>query len=289
MADAFDSVYAIDAATGKEIWSFNVGSKVNGSLAVSADNGEIYANTRIEIRKLYDRGDHAELAWVSNMDMYDTGRLQRNIKVLGAEITSNGIAFLGAAGIVAGKQKFPLKLGVGLIDRETGEVRYFADGSEDSVSSMVTGPDGGMYVGNSPLRRVLGRSTFGEHVSPQPVRGGVTRFKPVGYHLMLRDGLWAIATRAENTAAIAVQAPQAAQADLFQLRQLLTQCEGILPLGREEGSKGEAYWSVMEAAVLQVRQRLTALPENPGEWQVPLRELSQKLQSTLDHTAMTEL
>lgn len=249
IADAYDTVYAIDASTGKRIWSMNVGDKVTGSLDVAADNGEVYANTRTGIKKLFDRGDHAELAWTAKLDMYDTGRFQTNFKALGAEIGANGIAFMGAAGIVAGKQKFPFKLGVGLIDRETGEIRYFVDGAEDSVSSMVIGPDGGLYVGNSPLRRVLGRATFGQELSPQPVVGGITRFKPVRYDLFLRDALQAAANRAENAASIVSIDRGAVAADIFHLGQLLKQCHQLGASGLSEGSLNTELWSRIEQAL----------------------------------------
>lgn len=249
VADAYDSVYAINTANGEHIWSFNVGDKVTGSLDVAADNGEVYANTRTGIMQLLDRGDHAELGWEANLNMYDTGRFQRNIKALGAEIGANGVAFTGAAGIVTGKQKFPLRLGAGLIDRKTGEIRYFADGAEDSVSSMATGPDGGLYVGNSPLRRVLGRATFGQSVSPQAVVGGITRFKPVRYDLFLRDVLRAAIDRAANAATIATAEPAAAAADIYQIRQLLNQCRQLGPEALAEATVTTVNWAAISEAV----------------------------------------
>lgn len=258
VADAFNSVYAIDAATGEQIWSYDVGDKVTGSLDVAADNGEVYANTRTGILQLRDLGDRAELGWKARLDMYEAGRFQRNIKSLGAEIGANGLAFTGAAGIVAGKQKFPLRLGAGLLDRKTGKIRYFADGAEDSVSSMVTGPDGGLYVGNSPLRRVLGRATFGQGVSPQPVVGGVTRFKPIRYDLFLRDALKAAADRAANAAANVPVDINAVEADVFHIGQLLTQCRQLGPKGVAEGSLSAADWAAIEETVTTAESLLEA-------------------------------
>jgi outer membrane protein assembly factor BamB len=257
VADAYDSVYAIDASNGNHIWSFNVGDKVTGSLDLSSDNGEIYANTRTEIKKLWDRGDRAELAWTANLNMYNTGRFQSNFKGLGAEITANGIAFTGAVGIVAGKQKFPFKLGAGLIDRETGEIRYFAGGAEDSVSSAVIGPDGGQYVGNSPLRRVLGRATFGKHVSPQKVVGGITRFKPIRNDVFLRDIIKAAADRAFNAAQNVGEDDGAVDADLFNLRQLLVQALQVGPRGLKEGTLLEDQWLGIKKTILTTQIELS--------------------------------
>ena len=252
VADAFGSVYAINAENGDRFWSIDVGSKVTGSLDVAADNGEVFANTRTDIKKIIDRGDHAELAWTANMDMYEPGRFQRNFKDLGAEIGANGVAFAGAVGVVAGKQRFASKLGVGLIDRETGEVIYFAEGSEDSVSSMVTGPDGGMYIGNSPLRRVLGRAILGKAHSPQPVVGGITRFKPIHQDLLIRDALWAAINRAKNAATIVSSHPQVVQQDIFQIRQLLDQCKRVAPAAMAEGSLSQGDWKRIEGLLMQV-------------------------------------
>jgi len=226
---------------------------VAGSIVVSADNKEIFANTRTDIKKLYDRGDHAELAWVANLDMYKTGRFQKNIKALGAEITANGIAFTGAAGIVAGKQKFPLKLGAGLIDRHSGEIRYFAEGAEDSVSSMSTAPDGSIYVGNSPLRRALGRATFGRHISPQPVLGGITRFKPRLYHLLILDILWAAVTRAENAELVYEIDTGASAEDLRHILALLDQIERVMPQARKEAVRSQAIWDAVSEEVKLAR------------------------------------
>ncbi|MCW8834418.1 MAG: PQQ-binding-like beta-propeller repeat protein [Colwellia sp.] len=236
VGDAFDSIYAVDASTAKQIWKLNLGAKVNGSLVVSSDNGEIYANIREQIVKVIDRGDHAEKIWATKMDMYDTGILQQNFKSLGAEIGANGLIFTGAAGVIAGNMKFPLKLGAGFIDRETGEIKYFADGSEDSVNTMVGAPDGAIYVGNSPLRRVIGRAILGNDKSPAKPKGGVTKFKPIRYDLFVRDSLWAAANRAENTANLISSHPRAVAADIKQISSLLKQGKSNITLAVAEGS-----------------------------------------------------
>ena len=259
IADAFDSVYAIDANTGKQIWSFNVGSKVTGSLTIAADNGEIYANVRTQIVKLFDRGDHAEKAWISNLDMFEAGPFQSNFKALGAEVGANGIAFTGAVGLNAGKKKFPLKIGAGILDRETGDVRYFVEGGEDSVSSMVTGPDGGLYIGNSPLRRVLARAVLGEAKSPMSVQGGITRFKPVHNHLIVRDALWAAAGRARNAATL--NNPAVVEQDIFQIIQLLDQAFGALPVAMHEGVITDELLTEFQRDINSYKAQLDRNPE----------------------------
>jgi outer membrane protein assembly factor BamB len=236
VGDAFDSIYAIDTSNAEQIWKINLGAKVNGSLVVSSDNGEIYANIREQIVKVIDRGDHAEKIWSTKMDMYDTGTLQQNFKSLGAEIGANGLIFTGAAGIIAGKMKLPSKLGAGFIDRETGEIKYFVDGSEDSVNTMVGAPDGAIYIGNSPLRRVFGRAILGESISPAKPRAGITKFKPIRYDLFVRDSLWAAANRAENTANFVDSHPRSVTADIKQISSLIKQGKTNIKLAIAEGS-----------------------------------------------------
>ncbi len=266
IGDAFDSVYAVDASNAEQIWKINLGAKVNGSLVVSSDNGEIYANIREQIVKVIDRGDHAEKVWSTKMDMYDTGILQQNFKSLGAELGANGLIFTGAAGVIAGNMKFPLKLGAGFIDRETGEIKYFADGAEDSVNTMVGAPDGAIYVGNSPLRRVFGRAILGQNKSPAKPSGGVTKFKPTRYDLFVRDSLWAAANRAENTANFVDSHPRSVAADIKQISSLIKQGKTNIKLAIAEGSLSTAQaqqlntlFTAIERDVLAEKQMLLAL------------------------------
>lgn len=266
IGDAFDSIYAVDAATAEQIWKINLGAKVNGSLVVSSDNGEIYANIREQIVKVIDRGDHAEKVWSTKMDMYETGVLQQNFKSLGAEIGANGLIFTGAAGVVAGNMKLPLKLGAGFIDRETGEIKYFADGAEDSVNTMVGAPDGAIYIGNSPLRRVFGRAILGQDKSPAKPRAGITKFKPIRYDLFVRDSLWAAANRAENTANLIDSHPRAVAADIKQISSLIKQGKTNTKLAVAEGSLSteqaqqlNSLFTTIESDVLAEKQMLVAL------------------------------
>ena len=259
IADAYDSIYAVDAQTGEQIWTLNVGNKVNGSLVNCADNGEIFVNIRTKILKVIEKGDHAELAWTADLDMYETGMFLENFNSLGAEAAANGIAFTGAAGFILGKQKMPLRLGAGLIDRETGKIIFFADGAEDSVSSMVTAPDGVIYVGNSPLRRVLGRAILGKSNSPQPVVGGITKFKPIHTELIIRDALWAAANRARNTATFVATHQDVAEADIRQIRQLLAQSLRTGPKAVVNGDLSQMKWNTIKQIVDQVGT--TIVPE----------------------------
>ncbi len=272
IADAYDTVYAIDSSDGEIIWQYNVGDKVTGSIDVAVDNGEIYANTRTDILQLIDLGESAALGWKANLDMYRPGFLQQNFKGLGAEITANGIAFTGAVGVVHGKQKFPMRLGAGLIDRKTGEIRFFADGAEDSVSSTVTAPDGSIYVGNSPLRRVLGRAILGTQHSPQKPIGGISRFKPSSYRAVLKEALWAIKVRIDNANSWQ-DSPAGAIADEWhQIKILYQQCKIVAPMAISQGEISSEEWKEIN----------TALKENIIEGNQALDKKSTQLQQLIN-------
>jgi len=49
----------------------------------------------------------------------------------------------------------PVRVGIAHVDRLTGEPRWFADGLEESLAAMSTGPDGSLYLSHSPLRRAF--------------------------------------------------------------------------------------------------------------------------------------
>lgn len=251
VADAFDSIYAIDANSGEQIWKFIVGDKVTGSLDIAVDNGELYANTRNDILQVIDKGDHAVLGWKADLNMYDAGFLQQNFKTLGAEVGANGIAFVGSAGVIAGKVKFPAKSGVGVIDRATGKVRYFADGAEDSVSSTVSDADGNIYVGNSPLRRVLGRAILGKDFSPQQVRGGVSKFKAIRLDVLVRDALQAVAMRLKNMNSVSAYPEQAFKAELYQIKALLEQANRAIPKSIEINARVD--WQAIEKMISSLK------------------------------------
>ena len=259
IANAFDLVYAVEASTGKKIWSVNVGSKVTGSLVVAADNREVYANTKQAIVKLIDRGDHAEIAWVSRLDVFEPGLFQTNFNMLGAELGANGIAFTSSVGVLAGDMRFPYKVGAGFMDRETGEIKHYIEGGEDSVSSTVTGPDGAMYIGNSPLRRVLTRVILGFDKSPREVVGGVTKFRPIHNELIIRDALWAASTRARNSAGL--DDKKVIEQDIVQIRQLLEQALRALPVALHEGAIDAGLKTSLQNIVARQRATLGSMDE----------------------------
>src|SRR5262249_36181367 len=49
----------------------------------------------------------------------------------------------------------PVRTGIAHVDRLTGATRWFADGLEESLGAMSTGPDGALYLPHAPLRRAF--------------------------------------------------------------------------------------------------------------------------------------
>jgi outer membrane protein assembly factor BamB len=256
VADAFNHLHAVNTTTGKRDWSFEAPDLITGSLTVSSDNGEIYANIRNKVIQIIDHGYYATLGWTAEMEGFVPGRFQRNFKGLGAEVAANGVALTIAVGVIAGKQKLPFKLGAGLLDRKTGKLRYFADGAEDSVSSIVISPGGEIYFGNSPLRRIFARATFGNSVSPVKPMGGVTKFKPIHSELLIRDALWAAANRAANAATIVKQNLSAGKQDIAQINQLLAQSIATGPRAISEGNLSQSKWLSIETKIHQTQELL---------------------------------
>jgi outer membrane protein assembly factor BamB len=132
-----------------ERWRINVGSQVAASIAVSADNSELYAVTRFDIIKLIDRGQSASMAWRAKLDAYPGFA---NFNALTPTITANGILVSIGAGRRIGEQQLMLKVGMGLLDRDTGELRSFAEGRDESIAVSAVGPDGAVYTAGSPVR-----------------------------------------------------------------------------------------------------------------------------------------
>lgn len=205
-----------------ERWRVDVGAQVAASIAVSADGGELYAVTRFDVIKLLDHGDSAEIVWRAQLDAYPGFD---NFNALTPTVTANGVAISIGAGRRLGSQQLLTKFGVGLLDRETGRLRSFSEGREESIAVTAVGPDGGIYTGNSPVRRALARAVLGDHLPP--LVGGIQRYRPVRLDLLVRDATCAGAARA---------APMEAGDEAGSLRTLLRQARTALP---EAVARGE--------------------------------------------------
>src|SRR5690606_31753833 len=101
-----------------------------------------------------------------------------NFNALTPTITANGIVISVAGGRnLFGNVSLLSKFGNALLDRQTGELRWFAEGREESIAVSSVGPDGATYVAHSPVRRAITRGLFGDRLPP--LVGGIQRYKPV--------------------------------------------------------------------------------------------------------------
>jgi hypothetical protein len=206
-----------------EVWRVDVGEPLVGSITVSPDNNEIYAVTRNDVFQLIDDGESGRVRWTGELTGFDGwSNVRKQSNALTATVTANGVLVaIGGGKSVLGNNVM-LHMGMGLLDRDTGKLRYFAAGGEDSVSVSGVGPDGSIYVANSPLRRAVGRALFPD-LTP-PVTGGITRFKPIRLDLLGRDAICAAADRAANASTLNPSTQFAAIAtDIRQIEVLLNQ------------------------------------------------------------------
>jgi hypothetical protein len=110
---------------------------------------------------------------------------------------------------------------MGLLDRETGHLRWFAPGREESIAVTSIGPDGAIYIAHSPVRRAVARGLLGERLPP--LIGGIQRYKPTRYDLFARDAVCAAAQLAQRWHATDAQHVDARRDDQAQTALLLRQ------------------------------------------------------------------
>ena len=214
----------------KERWRLNVGSQVAASIAVSADNAEMFAVTRYDIIKLIDHGRSGSIAWRAKLDAYPGFD---NSNALTPTITANGILVSVGAGRRIGEQQLISKFGMGLLDRESGGLRSFAEGREESIAVSAVGPDGAAYTAGSPVRRAIARAVFGDALPP--LVGGIHRYRPLRYDLLVRDASCAAADRAARWLATDPVYKASQRDDVAQIGILLRQAIDALAPATQRG------------------------------------------------------
>jgi len=254
VADAEGNLLAIDRSCN-DLWTLNLGDQVKGSVGVSSDNAELYVFAGLDIVQVLDLGPAAMEGWRSQLDMYIPGLGQANTSTNLYSIAANGIGFqAGSGALIEGLGSFPLTVGMGVLDRATGRIRYFADGYEDSVAVISTGPDGAMYIGHSPVRRAMARALFPDFTDP--LVGGIGKYAPRRLDLLLRDAACAAADRAANARAVCATCPDAAAADITQIQELILQAMGASDQAIAEGDLTTAQWGLLETSLLAARENL---------------------------------
>jgi outer membrane protein assembly factor BamB len=223
-------------------WSLPLGEQVRGSIGVAADDHEIYASTPSTIRQIIDDGDAARVGWSASMDVFDLAAGQETGNADIAGIGANGVAFQAGAGYRFSTLLFTTT-GLGLLDRATGAVRWFTGGLDETVAVMSTGPDGALYIGNSPLRRLYARCLSQLGVIPVPVAdpvGGIRKYTPIRRDLFLRDVVCAASDRARNARRERRRCPASFAADARQLDELLVQARATFDAAKAAGDLRDA-------------------------------------------------
>lgn len=168
----------------KEIWRVNVGEQIIASPAIGSDNGEIYVISQYNILKIQDNGMTGELAWKANIDVFPGFK---SINALTPTITANGVAVSIGAVKSIGNADLMMGVGFGLLDKDTGEVKSFLKGAEESIAVTVVAPDGGFAIAHSPTRRLAAKGILGDKALP--LMGGIARYVPTNKTLVARDAV----------------------------------------------------------------------------------------------------
>src|SRR5262245_10272798 len=162
LGDNAGALIAIDADDCGEAWRVTLDSQIFGSIAATSDGRELFAASAGGIFQVFDDGDHGRRGWTAALDLYDvpsdlTGYGGMNLLLAG--VGANGLLIQAGVGVRTGTQALPVRAGIAHVDRLTGTPRWFADGLEESLGAMSTGPDGALYLPHAPLRRAFSLAT----------------------------------------------------------------------------------------------------------------------------------
>jgi hypothetical protein len=234
VSDNEGHVIALDSELN-EVWRVDVGEPLVGSITVAADNNELYAVTAKDVIQLIDNGDGGTRTWTAQLtgfDGYANVDVQSN--ALTATVTANGVVIMIGGGKSLLGRTLMLHMGMGLLDRETGKLRYFAEGREDSLAMSVVAADGSIYVAHSPLRRAVGKAMYPELTLD--VTGGIARFKPIRLDLLARDAICAAEARGANASTLnQITELAAINTDIRQIKVLLNQAGNAITKAVSEG------------------------------------------------------
>ncbi len=257
VSDNVGNVIAFDTEL-QELWRYDLGDAVAASIAISPDNAELYAVTRNDIFKLIDLGDSARLDWAGALDGFaEDPRIEIEFNALTPTITANGVAVSVGGGYLIGETTIMLKVGVGLLDRDTGELRSFTEGREESIAVTSVGPRGGIYTASSPVRRVSGKALNLEDPDVADVIGGISRYKPVRNDLLVRDASCAAGVRARNAAEIVDGAAESATQDIRQIQVLIDQSHEAIGRAVTDGDLDTASAATLRSGLDRAESNLS--------------------------------
>lgn len=196
---------------------------------MASDGGAVFAATLSEVVRVDDAGATGTIVWRNRPNppgLARAGEETFNLNLVA--IGENGLAFQAGAGVELNAAPLVRVVGVGVLDRETGAVRSFVQGLEETLAVMSTSPDGGVCIGGSPLRRAIYRAVFGLDMA-EPLRGGITCYRPGDPGATLVDALCAGQRRADNAASVEGTCPGSADVDRAVIRAVLEQARAALP------------------------------------------------------------
>ncbi|MEM6914172.1 MAG: hypothetical protein AAF511_09365, partial [Pseudomonadota bacterium] len=254
--DKLGNVLVLDSNLN-EIWRVDGGEPIAASVAVSPDNGEIYVVTRNDVIKLIDGGDSGRIAWRAKLDAlggYKNVGVEFN--ALTPTITANGVVVSIGGGRSIGGAQLMFRVGMGLLDRETGELRYFALGREESISVSSVAPDGGFYTANSPIRRVSAKALFPKQTDD--IIGGISRYRPIRLDLMARDAICAASARAANAASLGADHIASVEQDVLQVQVLINQARAASDRAVDDGDMSPTHSTTISVLLDQAEGDLTA-------------------------------
>ena len=250
-----------------EVWRVDVGEPLVGSITVSPDNNELYAVTASDVIQLIDKGEQGNRAWTAELtgfDGYANVDVQSN--ALTATATANGVVVMIGGGKKLLGRTLMLHMGMGLLDRETGKLRYFTEGREDSLAMSVVAADGSIYVAHSPLRRAVGKAMYSDLTAE--ITGGIARFKPIRLDLLARDAICAAEARAANASTLEQTTELTAiSTDIRQIKVLLRQSGAAIAKAVKDGDMTPETAKSLSALLKQSRTKLTpdSLPQTVTE------------------------
>lgn len=253
VGDNIGKLITIDTSDCSRVWELDVGSKITGSIGVASDNKEIYVPTRPNILKVIDEGDQGVLDWISDTDAFE---LPPGLITMNQNLVSIGANGIGVQIGVGYPPSHPLSVGIGLLDRETGALRWFEAGGEQTVAELSTGPDGAIYVPNSGLRTAITNCLAEAGIVPfggDPQIGGITKFSPARLDLLARDAVCAGADRARNALKSCHECRESAAADVTQILALIHQAGEAA-----EQAEADGDLSAREVKILKVKLDLAA-------------------------------
>ena len=220
----------------QKVWDVDMGTQLVASIALSSENGELYGATAKSIIKVVDHGSKGSIAWEADLGIFELSNPRRQIhgNLNLAGIGANGVVAHVGAGIEYNGQILPGVVGLVLLDRETGKVRYGAQGREEGIATMSSNRDGAIYLAHSPMRRAI---AYALKPSLDKIIGGIGQYKPIRLDLLARDAACSAQVRVDNLKDNwSRQTSNSKAASWRQIRDLITQANENARKANGDGS-----------------------------------------------------